>query len=285
MEPRSLRVAGAHGLTLHALEWSREGVPFVLLHGFGNDAHLWDELAPELAPYYRTLALDLRGHGDSDRDPQGRYDYDAHLADLENALEALGIHRLVLLGFSFGGRIAMLFAGRHPERMAGLVLVDTGPEHDPRGSVRIRLDLGRDEEPSFSSVEEYRSVLARAYPAARPQTLARLARFGLREREDGRLVPKLDPELRRLAAAGAGAGDPQRSSAMLWDALGRVACPTLLIRGAASDVLPPEVADRMVEEVLPDGRLALVPQAGHPVMVDNPDAFRDAVTAFAVGED
>ena len=138
--PVSIRVGGAHGLSLHALEWSKEGVPLVLLHGFSNEAHIWDDVAPIVAPYYRTLAFDLRGHGDSDRDAERRYEYDAHVADLEEATAALGIERMVLVGHSFGGRVAMFFAGRHPERVAGLVIVDSGPEHDPRGSLRIRLE-------------------------------------------------------------------------------------------------------------------------------------------------
>ena len=67
-----------------------------------------------------------------------------------------------------------------------------------------------------------------------------------------------------------------------WDALARIPCPTLVVRGAASDILSPDIADRMVEEVLPKGQLAVVPQAGHSVMTDNPDGFRKAVSAFVL---
>lgn len=257
MEPVSIRVPGAHGLSLHALEWSRDGVPLVFVHGFGNEAHVWDDLAPAVAPYYRTLALDLRGHGDSDRDPEARYDYDFHLADLEAATAALGIERLVLVGHSLGGRIAMLFAGRHPERMAGLVIVDSAPELDPRGTVRIQLDLQRGDTgagpgggPSFASETEYRELLARSYPAAGREQLQRLARLA---RE-------------------------------LWEALARVPCPALVVRGAASDVVSADIADRMAGEVLAQGRLVGIPRAGHSVMVDNPEACRAALSAFVLGE-
>jgi pimeloyl-ACP methyl ester carboxylesterase len=67
-----------------------------------------------------------------------------------------------------------------------------------------------------------------------------------------------------------------------WDALARVPCPTLVVRGAASDILSPDVADRMVDDVLQKGRLAVVPRAGHSVMTDNPDGFRDAVADFVL---
>ena len=69
----------------------------------------------------------------------------------------------------------------------------------------------------------------------------------------------------------------------LWKALGRVPCPTLVVRGAASDVLSPETADKM-EAVLPKGSLAVVPQASHSVMTDNPEGFRDAVTQFVLSD-
>ena len=62
MEPRSCRVPGSDGIELQVLSWSDTGVPLVMLHGFGNDAHVWDDFAPAVAPYYRTMAFDLRGH-------------------------------------------------------------------------------------------------------------------------------------------------------------------------------------------------------------------------------
>src|SRR3972149_4665592 len=150
MQPRSPRLPGASGLELHLLEWSEQGVPLLCLHGFGNEAHIWDDFAPAVSPHYRTLALDHRGHGDSAWDAQGRYDHDTLVRDVEAATAAVGIERLVLVALALGGRIATLFAGRHPERMAGLVLVDIGPELDPRGVSRIRSEVESSREPGFA---------------------------------------------------------------------------------------------------------------------------------------
>lgn len=292
MEPTSRTLAG-DGLDIHLLEWSQEGTPLLFLHGFSNEAHVWDEAAAAVAPYYRTLAMDLRGHGDSGRDPEGRYDYDFHVADVEAVLAALGIERFVLVGHSLGGRIAMRFAGRHPSRLAGLVIVDSAPELDARGTVRITVDLQRGgasggDGISFASEAEYRAVLARAYPAVRQSVLERMARHMLRRRDDGRFEPKLDPQwfrLRREADETAMREREERLGREMWDALANVPCPTLVVRGAASDVMSPEVADRMVDEVLQHGRLAIVPRAGHSVMLDNPEGFRDALTSFVLGDD
>ena len=281
-----MRVSGADGLSLHCLSWSEAGVPFVLLHGFGNDAHVWDDFAPVVAPYYRTLALDLRGHGDSDRDPELRYDHDAAADDLEAACADLGIERLVLVGHSFGGRTAMRFAGRHPERLAGLVIVDAGPDLDARGVLRIRFDA-QQADPTFASVAEYEQVLARAYPLARPAVIARMARHGLRPRDDGRLERKTDP---RFGASSAGLSPEALASRMraesdaLWADLARVTCPALVVRGAASDILSADTAERMAEQALARGTLAEVPRAGHSVMIDNPEGFADAVARFALGD-
>jgi pimeloyl-ACP methyl ester carboxylesterase len=285
MEPRSLRAEGAHGIPLHLLEWSREGVPLLLLHGFGNEAHLWDDWAPAVAPFYRVLALDLRGHGDSGWDPERRYDVATMVRDLEAVTASLGIERLVLVGFSLGGRVATLFAGEHPERLAGLVLVDVGPEVDARGALRIRREVEERGSPSFASPEEYAELLSLNYPAGRRPALLRMARHGLRRRPDGRYELKLDPCLRggpgALPRPAGDAAAAERASAQAqWEALARLPCPALVVRGAASDVLAPETAERMVEEVLRDGRLAVVPRAAHSVMTDNPEGFAAALDAF-----
>lgn len=293
MAPTSLRLPGADGVTLHALEWSREGTPLVFLHGFSNEAHIWDDAAPAVAPYYRTLAFDLRGHGDSDRDPEGRYDYDFHVADLEAALAALGIERFVLVGHSLGGRVAMRFAGKHPNRLAGLVIVDSAPELDVRGTVRITVDLQRGgasggDGLSFGSEGQYRDVLARAYPEVARPILERMAHHMLRRRGDGRFEPKLDPnwfKARNTADEAAARAREERLAKEMWDALAQAPCPTLVVRGAASDVMSPEVADKMVEDVLQHGQLAVVARAGHSVMVDNPEGFRAALVGFVIGEE
>jgi pimeloyl-ACP methyl ester carboxylesterase len=286
MQPRDRRIRTADGLSLHVLEWSEEGTPLVLVHGFGNEAHIWDDFAPLVAPHYRTIAVDLRGHGDSDHDPEGRYDYDFHVGDIEAVTAALAIERLVLVGHSFGGRTSMLFAAKHPERMAGLVIVDIGPEHDPRGTTRIRMEVMQRGDGSFASPAEYERVLAHNFPAGSPDALRRMAGHELRQREDGRWVRKADPAF-MTARAEASAGDAEEherdTAKRLWDALGRIACPTLVVRGAASDILSPEVADRMVDDVLANGRLAVVPRAAHSVMTDNPAGFAEAVASFVLG--
>jgi len=293
MQTRSRRIPASDGLSLHILEWSQEGVPLIMLHGFGNEAHIFDDFAPRMAPHYRTLAIDLRGHGESEHDSAGRYDYDSHVRDLEAVTRALGIERLVLLGHSFGSRVAMLFAAAHPQRMAGLVIVDAGPELDPRGTTRIQMEVagreagGKDADGSFASAAEYEQRLVHNYPAATAEAVRRMAQYELRQREDGRFVRRLDPAF-HAARAGVSREQAERqereTTRRLWEALAKIPCPCLVVRGAASDVLAADVADRMVDEVLAAGQLAVVAQSGHSVMTDNPEGFAQAVGRFALGE-
>lgn len=288
MEPRSRRVAGADDLDLHLLEWSGEGVAMLLVHGFGNDAHIWDDFAPGFADYYRVLALDQRGHGDSAWALHGEYEYEHFVADLTNVCDNLGIERLVLVGHSLGGRVAMLFAGLHSERLAGLVIVDSAPEIDARGSTRIQLEVGEHRDPSFANHAEYEALLLHNYPAAKPEAIRRMARSGLKKRDDGRLVLKMDPVLRgavgELPTEQERAAREEANTASMWAALEKITCPTLVVRGAASDIVSPETADRMVEESLTQGQLAVVGRAGHSVMTDNPEEFRQVVATFALGD-
>jgi pimeloyl-ACP methyl ester carboxylesterase len=285
MEPRTHRIPVSDGLELNVLEWSTDGIPLILLHGGGNEAHLWDDFVPCVTPHYRVIAVDQRGHGDSDWDPEGRYETEYLVNDLEALLAALEIDRFVLIGFSMGGRVAMSFAGRHPDRLAGLVLIDIGPELDPRGMLRIGQENQSQRSAVFASTDEYSSLLSLNYPAGQPEALIRMARHALRQRDDGLYELKSDPKLRGSRADDEAAR--AREEVFIqeqWDALAKVPCPTLVVRGAASDILSPDIADKMVDDVLQNGRLEVIPQAAHSVVTDNPKAFEDAVSRFVLGE-
>ncbi len=284
MQPTTRRVPAADALELQLYEWSSEGTPLLLLHGFSNDAHVWEDLAPALAPHYRMLALDLRGHGDSDRDPEARYDHLSMARDVEAVCQALGLERLVLIGHSMGGRVAIRFAGRNPGMLAGLVIVDSGPDLDPRGTSRIRSEA-ETREPVFKSLREYEEVLSLNYPATAPETIRRLARHWTRQRDDGSYELKMDMAMGRLRGRGDGDAETymREETKALWEALRAIPCPTLVVRGAASDVLSADTAERMVEEALQKGQLATVAKAGHSVMTDNPEGLRDVVYSFALG--
>ena len=113
------------GVRLHVREWSTDGQPIVLVHGLASNTHIWDDVAPRLAGRFRVVALDQRGHGESDK-PDDGYDFEQVVADDRALVGALGIERPIFVGHSWGGNVVLEYAATHPDEVAGLVLVDGG---------------------------------------------------------------------------------------------------------------------------------------------------------------
>jgi pimeloyl-ACP methyl ester carboxylesterase len=134
-----------------------------LHHGFGEGAYVWDSFAASVAKLFRTLAIDLRGHGDSSWHPKGEYGVECHIADLLEVIDALRLDRLVLVGHSLGGEIAIRIAAARPESVIGLVVVDFGPDLDPDGSARVLTDFN-DSVRTWGSLSEYREWLRQRRP-------------------------------------------------------------------------------------------------------------------------
>src|SRR5262249_34675486 len=138
-----------------------------------------------------------------------------------------------------------------------------------------------------ATIKDYERILARQYPATRADILAKLALHWSRQRPDGRFELKLDPAFMR-ARRGQSEEDLARWSAeeakLLSAALEKLPCPALVVRGAASDVLSADVADKMADDVLKQGKLEVVARAGHSVMLDNPEDFEKALASFVLGD-
>src|SRR5580700_6414376 len=134
--PPADRTVELAGQRLHYLDWGQPGRPIVvLLHGFNQTCHSWDELAGRLqAEGFRVIALDQRGHGDSDRAVGGDYSREVMADDPVRLAESLGIARFVVVGMSMGAVHAVLTAVRHPRLVDALVLVDWAPEVESRGT-------------------------------------------------------------------------------------------------------------------------------------------------------
>src|ERR1700752_2610203 len=127
-----------HGRRYHYTEWgAATAPPVVMLHGVTGHARTWDDESRLLAARYRVLALDQRGHGDTDPAPDADYSDVALLADLEAFVAALGLGRISMVALSLGGRVAINYAGPHPTGVDRLVIVDIGPEIAPAGGMRV----------------------------------------------------------------------------------------------------------------------------------------------------
>src|SRR6185312_1826430 len=143
---REQRCASAEGLELYCrvYETPASQPPAVLcLPGLTRNSRDFEALAPHLAARHRVICPDLRGRGLSARDPQWRnYHPGTYLGDLQRLLEALELERVAIVGTSLGGLLGMMLGATAPERVAGLVLNDIGPEVDPKGIERIKAYTG-----------------------------------------------------------------------------------------------------------------------------------------------
>jgi pimeloyl-ACP methyl ester carboxylesterase len=269
-EPRDGFVQ-ANGLRLHYCEWGHASKPpLLLLHGFGNQAHIWDPFAETVVDRFHIYALDSRGHGDSDH--AGEYG-DTHNADDTVAvIDALGLTRLTLIGFSMGAANAMILISRRPDIVERLVIVDRGPESDPRGRERMARAISQ-ARATFPDRDEALAYIRMANPRRSEALVQASLQHAFRALPDGTYQLKYDQKLRDRFMGHGGSGVD------LWNCLEAVKCPTLIVRGGESDILPPAVAERMVD-MLPDARLEIVPGAGHTVMLDNPEGFNRVVGAF-----
>ena len=270
------RTVTLRGQRFHYVEWGTSAdPPIVALHGITGHARTWDDEAGLLAATRRVLVLDQRGHGDSDPAPDGDYSDGALLGDLVAFVEALGLRRCSLLGLSLGGRVAINFAGRHPARVERLVVVDIGPEIAPAGRARVGA-LMADAPERFETIQDAIAHLRANNPRYTDAMLHHRARHAVRPLPDGGFTWKYDRALREAIRQGR-----MRVPADLWPQWRAIACPTLLVRGAESDVLSETTAKRMID-ALPAARLVVVPGAGHTVPGDQPAAFQSLLRQFLV---
>lgn len=261
----------------HFLEWGAlDAPPLVLLHGGHQSAHSWDLVSLSLARKYRVLALDQRGHGDSEwaRD----VDYSNHTMARDGAafIAAIGLQRPVLIGHSMGGRNAMLIAAEDPARLRALVVVDIGPEISDQGRIAIA-GFVRDNE-AFDDLEAFIANVQKYDPYRTRAHIERTVKYNMLQRPDGKYISKCDPAPRRLGLlAGRRAQDN-----LALDALHRLALPVLVVRGENSNILEADAALRF-RDALPQGTLATVPNCGHGVPSQNTAGFLSALEAYLDG--
>jgi pimeloyl-ACP methyl ester carboxylesterase len=273
-----IRLPGA-GLELVATARGHDDDPIVLLlHGGGQTRHAWEGTATALADRgWRTVAVDARGHGDSDRAPDADYGIDAFVADLEAVVGALS-STPVVVGASLGGLTALVAQSR--SRLASaIVLVDVAARLESEGIDRIR-DFMTARPDGFASLEEAADAIA-AYNPHRPpaRNLDGLRRV-LRQRPDGRWIWHWDPAFMwpRDADGTTGRRTPTDPD-LLASAARSVRVPTLLLRGRRSDLLSEDGAHHLLE-LIPHARYVDVAGAGHMVAADRNDAFTAALVDF-----
>lgn len=260
----SWRILTRAGTRLALRDFGGDGPPALLVHGLVGQAEEWSGTAAWRRDDRHVFALDLRGHGRSERRP-AVVSPAALAEDVSFALERIGGTPALLLGQSLGGRIAILAAAAHPELVECLVVAEAGPDGGADRAVRKAVEVGMALEdrpvpfPDAAAAEEFFGG-----PSARAEAWTR----GLRQAPDG-LYPRFRVDvvtrmLREVAAEDC------------WQDWSRIACPTLIVRGGEGE-LPVDEADRMLSE-LPGARYVELPGVGHEVHLEETGLWRAAVS-------
>ncbi|MEY2459370.1 MAG: hypothetical protein QOG30_1200 [Acidimicrobiaceae bacterium] len=279
----TVALEGRNGIRLAAdAEGDPAAPPVMLFHGGGQTRHAWGTTLKVLGERgWRAYSVDLRGHGESEWDPDGDYTMDAFAADIRVLAESMP-QPPALVGASLGGIASMAAIGESegPSIASALVLVDVAPTIEMEGALRIGAFMAEHMEDGFGSLEEVADAIAVYNPhRPRPSDLSGL-RKNLRQRPDGRWAWHWDP---RFISGRFGSQDETRSSLVdperLRVAAKKLTIPVLLVRGRMSDLLSEEGAQELLE-LVPHARLADVAGAGHMVAGDRNDLFNDAVVSF-----
>lgn len=272
----------ANGIRLHFLDWgdavTRDTPPaLVFLHGGLLTAHTWDLVCLALSGQYWCLALDQRGHGDSDWSPTLDYSRDAFAADVFAFLEELDISEVILVGMSMGALNGIRVAARDRERLRGLILIDAGPRLRTGGAERIS-NFALDRK-TFQSLDEAVEYAMEFNPRRDPGLLKTSLLHNLRRLADGSWTWKYDRRHFPSAATPAPSSEGVMEYPDLFDDLSDIACPTLVVRGAESDVFLDEDAEELTTRISQAERVN-VSGAGHTVQGDNPAALVAVIGRF-----
>ncbi len=265
--PEDKYVAVHDGLSLHYVDWGGpERPPLLLLHGLQDCGHEWDPFAAKLADEYHVVALDHRGHGDSDHTKDGLYHLSDYVAEIGQVMEGLGLRDPVIMGHSAGGKNAFIYAAGEAPKLKKLVIVDMDPDSYNPGSRDMFSRYVNDPE-EWPDVESVMERLRLREPNASDERLHHNATVLTKEVPAGRAW-KRD---RNVMA------NYERPDA--WEYLPKVRVPSLIVRGADSTLLRGDVARRM-QALIPDCRLVELDGGGHWGHEENEQAFEKAVREF-----
>ncbi|MGE5526229.1 MAG: alpha/beta fold hydrolase [Rhodospirillaceae bacterium] len=268
--PSTSRYVEANGLKLHYLDYGTAGRPVMLcVHGGAAHAHWYDFVAGAYVRDFHVLAIDLRGHGDSEWKTPASYLYRDYASDLDAAVHALDLKDFVLMGHSMGGIVSQLYAATYPGRVKKLIVVDSTFHLTPERVARLR-DVGKKPGSIYASQQELvsRYRLRPGHSVAAPQVVHHIARHSGRQLPDGTWKLKFDRAV--YATREDHDGRPY------WS---RIKIPALLVRGSHSERITPEVyAD--ARRLCPQLELSEAENTYHHVMLDNPSGFVEATRPF-----
>ena len=263
------RFVNVNGLRIHYLEWGTpDKQPLIMLHGIGRIAHTFDHIAPHFASRYHVMAVDMRGHGDSNWDPKGAYLVEDYVKDIEGLAEQLQLRNIVIWGNSTGGRVAQVFAGLHPKLVAAVISEDVGPERPREIADGMTARLKREDEQGWATEDELLAQQKAANPRTEDNILRAYVHYGSKQRPDGRIIWKRDP------AIGNGFVPTE-----LWRFVREIKSPIIYVLGGRSTIVP-LATQAELRKALPQAEIVTIPGVGHYPSEESPTEFLAVVDKF-----
>ncbi len=271
-QPPESRTVDVNGVRLRYLDWGNSHLPDLLfVHGFAQQAHSWDFAALAVHDLFHVTAIDLRGHGESQRSPGGNYSFDDFYTDLEAFIPASGLRDPVLCGLSLGGALTSLYASRNSESIRALVIAESAPESRSAGRDAVRSFTSGPGE--FESLDELVDKVRQLTPWRTVAQVRSSLVHSVGKNSSRKWTWKYDPAIRTLLDS------PRIDPATRWAALEKITAPTLLVRGEDSDITDADVIKRM-QQAIPGSQIASIARAGHRVSGDNPKDFNNVLRRF-----
>jgi esterase len=266
------RVASGDAEIFYRKFGKSDRTPVLIVHGLSFFSYDWIPVASQIARDREVVAIDMRGFGESSWSPGRNYKLDHMSADVIAVLDALGWQKAVLMGHSFGGRVALATSGWKPERAAGLICVDFAPDLAPAGRRHVAERIGGQPD-IFASIEE---AIAYHHDTDTPARRARWEAF--MKKTDKGYVLKRDLNFRDNFKKALETGKSAPVPEFLWPMLANMKIPTLVIRATGSDMFAPETLDK-VKSLNP--RATVIELSGsHDLAGDNPNGLAAAVNEF-----
>ncbi len=260
-------------LKIHAIEAGDPQNPsMVLLHGYPASAEVWHDCIPRLSARYHLLAPDLPGHGQSDKPLKVVYDQAFLQHFLEDYLQAAGLEKVHLVCHDLGALAGLGFASQYPERVESLVVMDTGPYPDwpPMAKVLIALMKSRWLTPLLLNQQVFRLLFRHAvFTNPSRATAERIARFR---------TPWVQDAQSRKAFRRTISASPQ-ALALTPAQLGQIQVPTLILWAEDDRFFPPAMARRLQKDIN-DAMLRIIPNSGHFLQAEQPEAVVQAIEDF-----
>jgi pimeloyl-ACP methyl ester carboxylesterase len=275
------RLKSPDGLSLYLRDYAPQGpnigAPVLCLHGLTRNSKDFEAVAPWIASQERrVLTMDVRGRGQSDWDSDPtRYNPAVYAGDVVSALAQLNISKAIFVGTSMGGLITMILSATKPDIVHAAILNDIGPAIDPRGIARITGYAGNTGPFTdwAACANQIKALQGDFYPDADDAFWLTFARRCAKETGNGHIVFDYDPAISKAMGA---AAPPPEALMPFFQALG--AKPTLVVRGALSDILSTEGVAAM-KAAKSDLKLCEVARVGHAPTLEEPEA-RQAIAAF-----